>query len=87
MRYFRTSPEAYAQIQPAIDAAFHETYIATGRCEHILPVELAPLSDGKCYLALADWMTESEDAAPFLTNSAIEEIAEEEFQNLLPKES
>lgn len=87
MRYFRASPEAYAQIQPAIDAAVHAKYIATGCCNHILPVELAPMSDGKCYLALADWMTESEDAAPFLTNPAIEEITAEQFTAMQPTES
>lgn len=86
MRYFRTSPAAYAQIQPAIDAAFHADYIATGRCEHILPPELAPLSDGNCYLALPEWMTDSPNASPFLANPAIEEITDEQFTALQPSE-
>lgn len=86
MKYFRTTPDAYAQLQPAVDAAFFAKYIATGRCEHILPVKLPSMQDGLCYLALPDWMTESEDAAQFLAHPAIEEITEAQFQDSLQKE-
>lgn len=80
MRYFRTSPQAYSQIQISIDAMFHEKYIKTGRCEHILPVELIPREDGYCYLAISEWMIESEEASNFLKDPKIEEINEDKFQ-------
>jgi len=86
MRYFRTTPSAYAQLQPAIDDAFRADYIDTGRCEHILPPDLAPLSDGKCYLALPEWMTDAPGAEAFLANPAVEEITEEQFQAAQPQE-
>jgi hypothetical protein len=78
MRYFRTSPQAYAQIQPAVDDAFRAEYIDSGRCEHILPVELPVQSDGKCYIALADWMTSHPDAGAFV--ASVEEITEADYQ-------
>lgn len=77
MRYFRTTPGTYAQLQPAIDAAFYGDYIATGRCEHILPEALAPQADGLCYMALADWMTSAPGAGSFL--AGVEEITREMF--------
>lgn len=85
-RYFKASPETYVHLQPAIDEAFRADYIDTGRCEHILPPDLAPLSDGKCYLALPDWMTDAPGAEAFLANPAVEEITEEQFQSAQPQE-
>ena len=84
VRYFRTSPAAYAQLQPAIDDAFRAEVIDSGRCENILPVTLAPMSDGLCYIALAEWMTSHPSSAPFLAHPSIEEITQQEFTNLLP---
>ncbi len=78
MRFFRTSPQAYSVIQPAVDAAFRAEYIDSGRCEHILPVELPVQSDGLCYIALAEWMTSHPDAAGFIQN--VEEITEADYQ-------
>jgi hypothetical protein len=86
MRFFRTIPEAYTQLQPAIDEAFRADYIDTGRCEHILPPNLAPLSDGKCYLALPEWMTDAPGAEGFLGHPAVEEITEAEYQAAQPQE-
>ena len=86
MRYFRTAPEAYGQLQPAINEAFRADYIDTGRCEHILPPDLAPLSDGKCYLALPEWMTDAPGAEAFISHPAVEEITEEQFQAAQPQE-
>jgi hypothetical protein len=78
MRFFRTSPAIYSQIQPAVDAAFRAEYIDSGRCEHILPVELPVQSDGMCYIALAEWMTGHPDAAGFI--ASVEEITEAQYQ-------
>jgi hypothetical protein len=78
MRFFRTSPQAYSVIQPAVDAAFRAEYIDSGRCEHILPVELPVQSDGLCYIALAAWMTGHKDAAGFI--ASVEEVDEATYQ-------
>lgn len=77
MRYFRTIPQAYAQIQPSVDDAFRADFIATGRCEHILPVELPVQADGKCYIGLDDWMTSHPVAAQFI--ASVEEVSEAEY--------
>jgi len=73
-----TSPQAYAQIQPAVDAAFYDEKIATGNCDHILPVELPVQSDGLCYIALAELMTSHPDAAGFI--ASVEEVTEAQYQ-------
>jgi hypothetical protein len=78
MRYFRTSPQAYSVIQPAVDNAFRAEFIESGRCEHILPTELPVQSDGLCYIALAEWMTGHKDAAGFIAN--VEEVDEKTYQ-------
>jgi hypothetical protein len=79
MRFFRTSPAIYSQIQPAVDAAFRAEYIDSGRCEHILPVELPVQKDGNVYIALAEWMTSHPDAAGFIQN--VEEVDENTYQS------
>ena len=78
MRYFRTPPQAYAQLQPAVDNAFRAEYIDSGRCEHILPVELPVQKDGMVYIALAEWMTSHPDAAGFI--QSVEEVTESQYQ-------
>lgn len=85
-RFFRTSPQAYTPIQIAIDNAFSKDYIDTGRCEHILPVDLKPMADGLCYLALPEWMTSAEGADRFTKHPAVEEIDEETYLKAQPKE-
>ena len=87
MKYFRTSPQAYAQIQPLVDDAFRADYIDTGRCEHILPVDLSPMADGMCYLALPEWMTSAEGADGFTKHPAVQEIDEKTYLNAQPKET
>ena len=84
MRYFRTSPQAYAQIAPAVDDAFRAEYIDTGRCDHILPVELPVQKDGKVYIALAEWMTSHKDAAGFI--ASVQEISAEQYQQATQQE-
>jgi hypothetical protein len=87
MRNFRTSPQAYALLQPAIDDAFRAEYIDSGRCEHILPPELAPMADGMCYIALPEWMTTYPGAEGFTSHPAVEEISEAAYQAAQPLES
>ena len=84
MRYFRTNPQTYAVLQPAIDEAFRAEFIASGRCEHILPVKLPVQSDGLCYLALAEWMTGHPNAGAFL--QSVEEVDEKTYMEAQPKE-
>ena len=84
MRFFKTSPQAYAQLQPAIDAAFYTDFIATGRCDHILPEALPVLADGLCYIALAEWMTSAPGAEGFISN--VEEITEAQYMAAQPQQ-
>jgi hypothetical protein len=84
MRFFRTSPQAYASIAPAVDDAFRAEYIDTGRCDHILPTELPVQSDGMVYIALAEWMTSHPGAAGFI--ASVEEITEEQYQQATAQE-
>lgn len=77
MRCFRATHSTYDAIQQAVDEAFRAEYIDTGRCEHILPVDLAPMADGKCYLALPEWMTSHPNAAQFV--ASVEEITEAQY--------
>ena len=84
MRYFRTSPQAYAVIAPAVDEAFRAEYIDTGRCDHILPTELPVQKDGKVYIALAEWMTSHPNAGGFI--ASVEEITEEKYQQATQQE-
>ena len=86
MRFFRTKPDIYSALQIAIDDAFRVDFIDAGRCEHILPVDLAPMSDGQCYLALPEWMTSAEGADGFTKHPAVEEIDEKTYLNAQPKE-
>jgi len=84
MRYFKTSPQAYAQIQPAVDDAFRAEYIDSGRCAHILPTELPVQKDGMVYIALAEWMTGHPDAAGFI--ASVEEVSEKQYQQATQQE-
>lgn len=79
--YFKAAPETYAQIQPEIDAAFYDGWIANGKCEHILPPagEMPVREDGFCYLAVPLWMLEVVGADAFLSWPGIVEISEAEF--------
>ena len=86
MKFFRTSPQAYAPLQSAIDDAFRADFIDTGNCVHILPVDLKPMSDGMCYLAIRDEMTEEEGADGFTKHPAVQEITEDQYQEAQPKE-
>lgn len=79
MKYFRTSAQAYATLQAAIDDAFRAEYIDTGRCEHILPVDSRPLNDGQCYIALPEWMTAAAGAEAFIAHPSVEQISKEQY--------
>ena len=85
MKFFRTSPQAYSVLQPAIDDAFRKDFIDTGRCEHILPVDLKPMADGMCYLALPEWMTSHPNAEQFI--ASVEEVSENDYLAAQPKET
>jgi len=84
MRFFRTNPATYSVIQPAVDNAFRAEYIDTGRCDHILPVELPVQKDGMVYIALAEWMTSHHDAAGFI--ASVQEITEAQYQQATAQE-
>ena len=79
MKYFRTSAQAYATLQAAIDDAFRAEYIDAGRCDHVLPVDLRPLNDGQCYIALPEWMTAAAGAEAFIAHPSVEQINKEQY--------
>lgn len=86
--YFKTAPEIYAQIQPAIDQAFRVDWIDAGKCEHILPpVEEMPVrADGMCYLAVPEWMIAVTGADAFRDWPGVEEITEAEYLEAVTEE-
>lgn len=83
--YFKSTPEVYAQIQPAIDEAFRVDWIDAGKCEHILPPTL-PVIGGFCYIAIPDWMADAEGSEDFLDFPGIEKITEEEYNAAVTQE-
>ena len=79
VKYFCTSAQTYAALQAAIDDAFRAEYIDTGRCDHVLPVDLRPLNDGQCYIALPEWMTSVAGAEFFVSHPSVEQISKEKY--------
>jgi len=79
--YFKAPPENYSQIQPSVDEAFRVDWIATGKCEHILPPvgEIPIRKDGFCYLAVPGWMLNQLGADTFRSWPGVQEITVSEF--------
>lgn len=77
--YFKSSPETYAQIQPAIDDAFRADWIETVKCEHILPIEPPIQLDNFCYLSIPNWMIEVVGAETFINWPGVTQITQEEY--------
>lgn len=81
MRFFKSNPQVYAQIQPAVDDAFRAEYIDSGRCDHILPVTLPTQSDGNVYVAVPGWFFDVPQAASFAQTPGVIEVTEAEYQS------
>lgn len=88
MRFFKTHPAVYSALQPAIDEAFRAEFIDSGRCDHILPVELPVQSDGNVYVAVPGWFFDYPQAASFAQTPGVIEVTEAEYQSATqPEES
>jgi hypothetical protein len=89
--YFRASVETYNQLQPAIDQADreqpapHKSFILSGHCEHILPVQPTIGVDGMAYIAVPSWLLGVNGAQEWATYEGVEEIDVETYQAAMPK--
>lgn len=60
MKTYKIHPDFYPDFQQAVDAAFEDTTIKTGRCEHIFSPEMEPTEDGYIYLRVKQWLLDLE---------------------------
>jgi hypothetical protein len=88
--YFRASVETYAALQPAIDQADreqpapHKSFILSGHCEHILPVQPTIGVDGMAYIAVPAWLLGVNGAEQWASFEGVEEIDAEQYQAAMP---
>jgi len=91
MTFFRTTVEAYSQLQPAIDEADRnqpegvKSYILSGHCLRILPEQPTIGTDGSALLAVPDWMLTIPGASNWINHPAIEQIERETYDALIPQ--
>ena len=67
MKTYKIHPDFYPDFQQAVDAAFEDTMIKTGRCEHIFPPEMEPAEDGYIHLNVKDWVANLPNMGQFLS--------------------
>ena len=72
MKTYKIHPDFYPDFQQAVDAAFEDTMIRTGRCEHIFPPEMEPAEDGYIYLRVKQWLLDLEGMEELLKD--LEEV-------------
>lgn len=70
MKTYKIHPEFYPDFQQAVDVAFEDTLIKTGKCEHIFPPEMEPEEDGFIHLNVKDWIANLEGMPEFLNELA-----------------
>jgi hypothetical protein len=89
--YFRATVDVYNQLQPAIDQADreqpppHKSFILSGHCEHILPVQPTIGTDGMAYIAVPAWLLGVNGAEEWATYEGVEEIDAEQYQAAMPQ--
>lgn len=66
MKTYKIHPDFYPDFQQAVNAAFEDTMIKTGKCEHIFSPEREPFEDGYIYLNVKDWIANLPDMWQFL---------------------
>lgn len=67
IKIYKIHPDYYPDFQKAVDAAFKDTLIKSGRCKHIFPPEIEIAEDGYIYLHVKDWVASLEGMDSFLT--------------------
>lgn len=73
MKTYKIHSNFYPDFQQAVDAAFEDSLIKAGRCEHIFPPEMEPAEDGYIYLRVKQWLLELERMGEFLKD--LEEVS------------
>lgn len=66
MKTYKIHPSLYPDFQAAVNAAFEDTFIKTGKCENIFPPEMEADEDGYVYLRVKDWIANLPDMWQFL---------------------
>lgn len=89
MRYFRSTPAVYEQINATLDAAYGYPNAET-KTLRTLPqtADLPSDAQGRAYLAVpqefCDYILPSEMLPQLLASSAVEEVSEAAYRALLP---
>jgi hypothetical protein len=66
MKVFKIHQNYYLDFQQAVDAAFEDSFIKTGKCEHIFPPEMEADEDGYIVLQVNDYLYNLPDMRQFL---------------------
>jgi hypothetical protein len=72
MRTYKIHKDFYSDFQQAVDAAFEDEFIKTGRCKNVFPPEMEADEDGFITLKVKDWLYNLPDMPQFL--SLLDEI-------------
>jgi len=51
-KFYKSTPEIYAQVQSCMNEQLYSKYIETGNASNILPVDVEPMQDGLVYTAI-----------------------------------
>ena len=88
--YFRATVATYAALAPQIDLAdIHQpapfkSFILSGHCEHILPVQPTIGTDGMAYIAVPAWLLGVNGAEQWASFEGVEQIDAEQYQAAMP---
>jgi hypothetical protein len=72
MRTYKIHQDLYPEFQQAVDTAFEDQLIKTGRCKHIFPPEMEAGEDGYITLKVKQWLLDLEGMGELL--SSLEEV-------------
>lgn len=74
MKSYKIHQDIYPEFQKAVDAAFEDELIKTGRCKHIFPPEMEADEDGYITLKVKQWLLDLEGMGELL--SSLEEVGQ-----------
>ena len=57
---FKIHSDLYPNFQKAVDTAFEDELIKTGRCKHVFPLEMEADEDGYILLHVPQWLLDLE---------------------------
>jgi len=66
MRTYKIDQNLYPEFQQAVDAAFEDQLIKTGRCKHVFPLEMEADEDSYITLHVPQWLLDLEGMGEFL---------------------